>query len=159
MPQFLCWHLETEVPHWTAWTPCSESDIMTDSQSASLCWNKHPLGAYDRIFITIRQLRACWSGALSLTRGQVCHLQLLLASAVIFWVQIAWYSWPYFTVSDSRLPFLLPPTTCMATMQSVIMETCHCLSTDVWLWLHYSSFHASCHNILPALWGTADRTI
>jgi hypothetical protein len=46
---------------------------------------KHPSGAYDQIFITVRQLRVCWCGALSLTRGRVCRLQLLLAlaSAVI----------------------------------------------------------------------------
>jgi hypothetical protein len=47
---------------------------------------KHPSGAYDQIFITVRQLRACWCGALSLMRGRICHLQLLLAiaSVVIF---------------------------------------------------------------------------
>jgi hypothetical protein len=52
---------------------------------------KHPSEAYDQIFITLRQLRVCWCGALSLTRGRVCRLQLLLvlASAVIL-------------VSDSR---------------------------------------------------------
>jgi hypothetical protein len=46
---------------------------------------KHPSGAYGHIFIAVRQLRACWFGALSLTRGRVCRLQLLLvlASAVI----------------------------------------------------------------------------
>jgi hypothetical protein len=46
---------------------------------------KHPSGAYDQIFITVRQLRVCWYGALSLTRERVCRLQLLLvlASAVI----------------------------------------------------------------------------
>jgi hypothetical protein len=31
-------------------------------------------GAYDQIFITVRQLQACSSGALSLTRGRVCRL-------------------------------------------------------------------------------------
>jgi hypothetical protein len=30
---------------------------------------------------TVRQLRVCWCGALSLTRGRVCRLQLLLALA------------------------------------------------------------------------------
>jgi hypothetical protein len=47
---------------------------------------KHPSGAYDQIFITVRQLRVCWCGALSLTRGWVCSLQLLLVldSAVTF---------------------------------------------------------------------------
>jgi hypothetical protein len=46
---------------------------------------KHPSGAYDQIFIAVRQLRVCWCGALSLTRERVCRLQLLLvlASAVI----------------------------------------------------------------------------
>jgi hypothetical protein len=47
---------------------------------------KHPSGAYDQIFVTVWQLRDCWFGAPSLTRGRVCRLQLLLAlaSAVIF---------------------------------------------------------------------------
>jgi hypothetical protein len=48
---------------------------------------KHPSGAYDQIFITVRRLRVSWCRALSLTRGRVCRcrLQLLLAlaSAVI----------------------------------------------------------------------------
>jgi hypothetical protein len=46
---------------------------------------KHPSGAYDQILITVRQLLVCWCGALSLTRGRICPLQLLLAlaSAVI----------------------------------------------------------------------------
>jgi hypothetical protein len=46
---------------------------------------KHPSGAYDHIFITVTQLRVCCCWALSLTRGRVCRLQLLLAlaSAVI----------------------------------------------------------------------------
>jgi hypothetical protein len=35
---------------------------------------KHPFGAYDRIFITIRLLWVCWRGALSLTRGRICRL-------------------------------------------------------------------------------------
>jgi hypothetical protein len=46
---------------------------------------KCPSGPYDQIFISVRQLRICWCGVLSLTRGRVCRLQLLLnlASAVI----------------------------------------------------------------------------
>jgi hypothetical protein len=53
---------------------------------------KHPSGAYDRIFITVGQLRVCWYGALSLTRGRACRLQLLLAlaSAVILWPEPLW---------------------------------------------------------------------
>jgi hypothetical protein len=46
---------------------------------------KHPSGVYDQIFITVSQLRVCCCGALPLTRGPVCRLQLLLtlASALI----------------------------------------------------------------------------
>jgi hypothetical protein len=40
---------------------------------------KHPSGAYEQVFITVRQLRVCCCGALSLTRGRVCSLQFLLA--------------------------------------------------------------------------------
>jgi hypothetical protein len=48
---------------------------------------KHPSGAYDQIFVTVRHLWVCWCGALSLTRGRVCRLKLplALASAVILW--------------------------------------------------------------------------
>jgi hypothetical protein len=35
---------------------------------------KHPSGSQDQIFITVKQLQACWCGAPSLTRGQVCLL-------------------------------------------------------------------------------------
>jgi hypothetical protein len=42
---------------------------------------KQPSGAYDQIFITVGQLRVCWCGALSLTRGRVCLLYMLLALA------------------------------------------------------------------------------
>jgi hypothetical protein len=54
-------------------------------QSQSYVGIKHTSGAYDQIFITVRQLQFCWYGTLSLTRGRVCRLQLLLglASAVI----------------------------------------------------------------------------
>jgi hypothetical protein len=53
---------------------------------------KHPSGAYDQIFIIVGHLRVCWYGALSLTGGRVCRLQLLLplASAVILWPEPLW---------------------------------------------------------------------
>jgi hypothetical protein len=41
---------------------------------------KHPSGAYNQICITFRQLHACWCRMLSLMKGRVCRLQLLLAS-------------------------------------------------------------------------------
>jgi hypothetical protein len=67
-------------------TSDSESYITTDGQSASLSWNKAPIWGLRPDFYTVRRLRVCWCVALSLTRGWVCPLQLLLAlaSAVIF---------------------------------------------------------------------------
>jgi hypothetical protein len=47
----------------------SQSYIKTNFESASLSWNKAHLG-----LIAVRQLQACWCGALSLTRGRVCLL-------------------------------------------------------------------------------------
>jgi hypothetical protein len=53
---------------------------------------KHPSGAYDQIFITVRQLRVCWCGVLSLTRERICRLQLLLVldNAVILGSESRW---------------------------------------------------------------------
>jgi hypothetical protein len=59
------WTPNLDLFWWTAITTCSsrlpwpdcsdksesESDVTTDSQSASLSWNKAPSGAYDQIFI------------------------------------------------------------------------------------------------------------
>jgi hypothetical protein len=60
--------------------------MLRPTVSRPLCLGvKHTSGAYDLIFITVRQLRVCWCGAVSLTRKRVCRLQLLLvlATAVI----------------------------------------------------------------------------
>jgi hypothetical protein len=83
---------------WCCWTPSSNSlTLLSLSLSLSLIlWptvsrlvclgTQLPSEAYDKIFITVRLLWVCWYGTLSLTRGWVYHLQLLLdlASAVIF---------------------------------------------------------------------------
>jgi hypothetical protein len=64
----------------------SQSYITTDSQSASLSWCQAPIWDPRPIFLLLsliisRQLRVCWCGAPSLTRGLVWSFQLLLGIA------------------------------------------------------------------------------
>jgi hypothetical protein len=60
----------------------SLSLILRPTVSRPVClWIKHASVAYDQIFITVRQLRVCWCGALSLMRGRGYRSQLLLALA------------------------------------------------------------------------------
>jgi hypothetical protein len=79
---------------------------------------KHPSGAYDQIFITVRRLRVCLCEALSLTRGRVCRLQLLLAltRAVIFGSESCGTRDPIL-LSQIRLPFSSSPTTRRVTVE------------------------------------------
>jgi hypothetical protein len=56
----------------------SQSYIATDGQSVSMSWCRAQSGAHDQIFITVWQLRSCFCGAPSLTRGRVCLLYMLL---------------------------------------------------------------------------------
>jgi hypothetical protein len=53
---------------------------------------KHPSGAYGQIFISLWQLRSCFCGAPSLTRGRSCLLYMLLAlaSAVLLGSESLW---------------------------------------------------------------------
>jgi hypothetical protein len=67
----------------TSLTKCSQCQyhIATDGRSVSKSWCRAPFGAHDQIFITVWQLRSCFHGAPSLTRGRVCLLYVPLALA------------------------------------------------------------------------------
>jgi hypothetical protein len=103
------WRYSTPPPHGllqTHFLSLSLSHVMTDGHSASLSWYKAPIcGLRPDSFFAVGQLRVCWYGVLSLTRGLVCGLQLLLAlaSAVILGSESSWGSRSYLTVSDLRL--------------------------------------------------------
>jgi hypothetical protein len=86
----------------------SQSHIATDNQSVSKSWCRAPSGTHDQIFIAVRQLRSCFCGAPSLTRGP-CQRSPR--------IQVPWDSRSYFTVSDLRLPISLPPTTHRVTVE------------------------------------------
>jgi hypothetical protein len=72
------WRYLNSLPHGLLFWFESESYVTTDGQSVSLSWNKATSEAYGHIVITVTQLRVC-CGALSLTRGRVCLLYMLLA--------------------------------------------------------------------------------
>jgi hypothetical protein len=62
----------------------SQNHIATDGQSVSLGVEPH-LGLMTRYFLTVWQLRSCFCGVLSLTRGYVCFLYMLLVlSSAVF---------------------------------------------------------------------------
>jgi hypothetical protein len=81
----------------------NEYYVTTDGLPASLSWNKAPIWGLRSDLYYFWQLRVCWFGAPSLTRGRVCRLQFLLdfASAVIYWSES--HSWV-------ELSFMLRPT-------------------------------------------------
>jgi hypothetical protein len=60
-----------------------KSHIASDDQSISKSWCRVPSGAHEQRFITLWQLRSCFSGAQSLTRGRVCLLYMLLTLASV----------------------------------------------------------------------------
>jgi hypothetical protein len=105
------------------WLGQSQSHIATDGLSISKSWCRAPSGTHDQIFITLWQLRFCFYGAPSLTRGRVCLLYILLALASVVFLGSESQ-----TVSDFRLPFSSPPMTRRITVEVLVPA-----STRVWL--------------------------
>jgi hypothetical protein len=97
----------------------SESYIRTGGQSASLSWNKAPIWGLRPDFYYCQTVAGLlmW-GALSDERT---GLSFTIAAGPrqrgLSLAGVPWDSWPYFTVSESRLPFSSPPTTCRVTVE------------------------------------------
>jgi hypothetical protein len=96
-----------------------ECYITTDGQSASLSWNKTPVWDLRPDFYYCQTVASLlmW-GALSDERTD---LSFPIAPGPRqrshFRVRLPWDSWPYFTVSDSKLPFSSPPITGRVTVE------------------------------------------
>jgi hypothetical protein len=96
-----------------------ESYITTDGQSASLSWYKALIWGIRPDFYYCQTAAGLlmW-GALS---DETTNLSFTISAGTRQRshprVRVPWNSRPYFTVSDSRLPFLSPPTTRWATVE------------------------------------------
>jgi hypothetical protein len=107
-------------------TPASRFEfyMTTDGQSASLSWIKAPIWGLRLDFyycVTVAGL-LMW-GALSDERtGLTFTIAAGPRQRSHFPFRVPWDSWPYFTVSDSRLPFSSPPTTRRITVSHLRMN-------------------------------------
>jgi hypothetical protein len=101
------------------WFSESESYFTTDRQSASLSWNKAPIwGLRPDPYYCLTIAGLLILDALSDERpGLSLKISAGPRQRSHFLVRVPIYSWPYFTVSDSRLPFSSPPTTRRVTME------------------------------------------
>jgi hypothetical protein len=96
-----------------------EAYVTTDCPSASLSWNKAP------IWCLRPDCYYCLTVASLLTWGILSDERTGLSSTIAAGprqrshsrVRVLWDSGPYFTLSDSRLPFSSPPTTHRATVE------------------------------------------
>jgi hypothetical protein len=96
-----------------------ESYVTTDGQSASLSWNKAPIWCLRPDFYY------CQTVAGLLTWVALSYERTGLSFTIIAGprqrshsrIRVPWDSRPHFTVSDSRLPFSLSPTTRRATVE------------------------------------------
>jgi hypothetical protein len=114
-----------------------------------MSWCRAQSGAHDHIFITVWQLRSCFCGAPSLTRGRVCILYMLLGlpNAVFLGSEslgtrdhiLLSHIWDFpfrrlLRLAGSRWRYLAPPP--------------HGLRTNHLLFFHY----------VPSIWYDKDHT-
>jgi hypothetical protein len=106
------WRYSIPPPHGWLTRSESESYVTTDGQPASLSWNKAPFwGLRPDLYYSQTVAGFLIWGALSDERtGLLFTIAAGPRQRSHFRVRVPWDSWPYFTVSDLRLPFhrLLP---------------------------------------------------
>jgi hypothetical protein len=97
----------------------SQSYVTTDGQQASLSWNKAPIWGLRPDFYYCQTVAGflMW-GVLSDERTDLSFtIAVGPRQRSHSRVRVPWDSRPYFTVSDSRLPFSSPPMTRRATVE------------------------------------------
>jgi hypothetical protein len=97
----------------------SESYVTTDGQSASPSWNKAPIWGLRPDFYYCQTVTGLlmWGAVSDKRTGLSFTIAAASRQRSHFRVRIPWDSWPYFTISDSRLPFSSPPTTLRVTVE------------------------------------------
>jgi hypothetical protein len=87
---------------------------------------KHPSGVYNNIFITVGQLRVCWCGALSLTRGRVENLYSVQCSRFLLTSDLQMYNIRgYLIVSEHRLYRVTPLKTPFGLLIPLLQSQSH----------------------------------
>jgi hypothetical protein len=86
----------------------TESYVTTDGQSASLSWNNAPIWGLRPDFFLLLS-RSCGFADVGAVSDDTTGLSFTIADGPRHRshsrVRVQWDSWPYFTVSDSRLSF------------------------------------------------------
>jgi hypothetical protein len=106
--------------HRSSVSPLSLSLMLRPTVSRPVCLGiKHPSGSYGQIFLHSRQLRGFVDVGRFLWREDrsVFYNCCWPSPAQSFSVPVSWDSRPYFTLSDSRLPFFSPPKTRRVTVE------------------------------------------
>jgi hypothetical protein len=102
-----------------SWDSSSQSHIATDGQSISKPWCRTPFGgSWPDIYYCLTVTVWCLLGALSDERTGLSFIYVDgPRQSSLSRVRVPWDSWPYFNVSDLRLPFSSSPTTRRVTVE------------------------------------------
>jgi hypothetical protein len=97
----------------------SQSYAMTDAQSVSLSWNKAPIWSLGPTFYFWQSVECLlmWGAHPDEKTGLSFTIAAGPRQHIHSRFRVPWDSRSYFTLSDSRLPFSLPPTTRRATVE------------------------------------------